>query len=68
MKLELFKDDPDLDLCHNLWKKSFNIRRLCIRDLTVSEIIERFPGYRRSEMVSILQIKDSFFSHKIEYK
>ncbi|CAF4311838.1 unnamed protein product, partial [Rotaria magnacalcarata] len=35
---------------HNLWQQSFNIRRLCIRDLTVPEILERFPGYHLSEM------------------
>lgn len=52
MKLELLKDDPDLVMFHNLWQQSFNIRRLCIRDLTVTEILERFPGYRLSEMLS----------------
>ena len=52
MKTELFKDNPDLDMVHNLWRKTFNIRRLCIRELTVPEILERFPGYRLSEMVS----------------
>ncbi|CAF4733600.1 unnamed protein product, partial [Rotaria sp. Silwood2] len=50
MKLELLKDDPDLDIFHNLWQQSFNIRRLCIHDLIVTEILERFPGYRLSEM------------------
>lgn len=52
MKLELLKDDPDLNMFHNLWQQSFNIRRLCIRDLTIPEILERFPGYHFSEMVS----------------
>ncbi|CAF2951760.1 unnamed protein product [Rotaria sp. Silwood2] len=51
-KLELLKDNPDLDMFHNLWQQSFNIRRLCIRDLTATEILERFPGYRLSEMIS----------------
>ncbi|CAF4178390.1 unnamed protein product, partial [Rotaria sp. Silwood2] len=51
MKVELLTDDPDLDMFHNLWQQSFNIRRLCIRDLTVTEILERFPGYRLSEIV-----------------
>jgi hypothetical protein len=52
MKTELLNDDPDHDMLHNLWRQSFNIRRLCIRELTVTEILERFPGYRLSEMVS----------------
>ncbi|CAF3350558.1 unnamed protein product [Rotaria sp. Silwood2] len=61
MKLELLKDDPDLDIFHNLWQQSFNIRRLCIHDLIVTEILERFPGYRLSEMnvkISYLFILD----------
>ncbi|CAF1498990.1 unnamed protein product, partial [Didymodactylos carnosus] len=45
MKMELLKDDPDHDMLHNLWRQSFNIRRLCIRELTIYEILERFPGY-----------------------
>ncbi|CAF4055395.1 unnamed protein product [Rotaria magnacalcarata] len=57
MKLELLEDDPDLDMLHNLWQQSFNIRRLCIRDLTVTEILERFPGYRLSEMI-LAEVKD----------
>ncbi|CAF4312263.1 unnamed protein product, partial [Rotaria sp. Silwood2] len=61
MQLELLKDDPDLDIFHNLWQQSFNIGRLCIHDLTVTEILERFPGYRLSEMnvkISYLFILD----------
>lgn len=51
MKVVLLKDDPDHDMLHNLWRQSFNIRRLCIRELTIDEILERFPGYRLPEMV-----------------
>ncbi len=47
MKIELLKDDPNLDMLHNLW-------RWCVRELTVPEILERFPGYRLSEMVSAI--------------
>jgi hypothetical protein len=54
MKMELLKDNPDNDLLHDLWKQSFNIRRLCIRELKIDEVLERFPGYRRSEIVSIV--------------
>ncbi|CAF1288923.1 unnamed protein product [Rotaria sordida] len=57
MKLQLLKDDPDLDFFRNLWRQSFNIRRLCIRDLTVTEILERFPGYRLSEMI-LAEVKE----------
>ncbi len=55
MKIEFLKDDPDLDMLHNLWQQSFNIRRLCIRELTVTEILERFPGYRLPRMVSVAE-------------
>ena len=48
MKRELLKDDPDNDLLHNLWKQSFSIRRLCIRELGIDEILERFPDYCRA--------------------
>ncbi|CAF2958839.1 unnamed protein product, partial [Rotaria sp. Silwood2] len=54
MKMELLKDDSNNDLLHDLWKQSFNIRRLCIRELEIDEILERFPGYRHSELISII--------------
>ncbi|CAF4370439.1 unnamed protein product, partial [Adineta steineri] len=50
MNTELLKDDPNNDLLRDLWIQSFNIRRLCIRELDIVEILERFPGYRCSEM------------------
>ena len=68
MKRELLKDDPDNDLLHNLWKQSFSIRRLCIRELGIDEILERFPDYCRAEMVSIIDhISINSFS-KLRYK
>ena len=54
MKLEVLKNDPDLDMLHNLWQQSFNIRRLCVRELTITEIMERFPGYRLPALVSAI--------------
>jgi hypothetical protein len=54
MKSELLKGNPDLDMLHSLWQQSFNICRLCIRELTVIEILERFPGYRLSELVGAI--------------
>ncbi|CAF2728490.1 unnamed protein product [Rotaria sp. Silwood2] len=51
MKMELLKDDPNNDLLHDLWRQSFNIRSLCIHELSIIEILERFPGYRRPEMI-----------------
>ncbi|CAF4292974.1 unnamed protein product [Rotaria sp. Silwood2] len=62
--MELLKDDPNNYLLHDLWKQSYNIRRLCIRELEIDEILERLPGYCRSEMVSIIDctlIKVVFF-------
>lgn len=52
MKAEILKNDPDLDMLRTLWLQSFNIRRLFIRELTVTEILEHFPGYCLPEMVS----------------
>ena len=51
MKMELRKDDPSNDLLHDLWRQSFNIRRLCIYELSIIEILERFPGYCRPDIV-----------------
>ncbi|CAF4064235.1 unnamed protein product [Rotaria sordida] len=48
--VELLKDDPNNVLFYDLWLQSFNIRRLCIRELTIIEVLERFPGYCRLEM------------------
>ena len=68
MKIELLEDDPDNDLLHNVWKQSFSIRRLCIRELRINEILEHFPGYCRAEMVSIIDhISINIFS-KLRYK
>ncbi|CAF4095449.1 unnamed protein product, partial [Rotaria sp. Silwood2] len=50
MKMELLKDDPNNDLLHDLWRQSFNIRSLCIHELSIIEILQHFPGYRRPEM------------------
>ncbi|CAF1357077.1 unnamed protein product [Adineta steineri] len=58
MNMELLKDDPNNQLLHDLWIQSFNIRRLCIRELDIVEILERFPGYRRSEMI-LAEVKES---------
>mgnify|MGYP000754823183 CR=1 FL=1 len=52
MKAKLLKENPNHDALHDLWRQSFNIRRLCIRELSTDEILERFPGYRIPEMVS----------------
>lgn len=54
MQSELLKEDFDLEKLHHLWQQSFNIRRLCVRELTVPELLERFPGYRISELVSVI--------------
>ncbi|CAF3005094.1 unnamed protein product [Rotaria sp. Silwood2] len=56
--MELLKDDPNNYLLHDLWKQSYNIRRLCIRELEIDEILERLPGYCRSEMV-LAAVKES---------
>ena len=53
MKMELLKDDPNNDLLHGLWRQSFNVRWLCIHELSIIEILERFPGCRRPEIVRI---------------
>ncbi|CAF4506679.1 unnamed protein product, partial [Rotaria magnacalcarata] len=50
MNMELLKDKPDNDTLNDLWTQSFNIRRLCIRELSIDEILERFPAYRRPEL------------------
>ncbi len=52
MKIELHKDNPDENFLHDLWRQSFNIRRLHVRELPVNQLLERFPGYRRADMVS----------------
>jgi hypothetical protein len=55
MKIESLKDDIDINLFYDHWRKSFNIRRLCIRELQIDEVLERFPGYRRPEMVRTIE-------------
>ncbi|CAF3060653.1 unnamed protein product [Rotaria sp. Silwood2] len=51
MKIELLKDDPDTDILHNIWRQSFNIRRLHVRQLPIDELLSRFPGYRRPDLL-----------------
>ncbi|CAF1622806.1 unnamed protein product [Rotaria magnacalcarata] len=46
MEIELLKDNPDNNIFHNLWSQAFNIRRL-----HVSELLERFPGYHRADLL-----------------
>ena len=70
MKLELAKDDVDINLFYDLWKKSFNIRRLCIRELEIAEVLERFPGYCHPDMVRIIeynQLKMFFLYELIKF-
>ncbi len=54
MKAELLKDNPDNDMLHDLWRQSFNIRRLSIRELPIDEVLERFPGYHLPEIVRVI--------------
>lgn len=67
MKTELLKENPNHDVLHDLWRQSFNIRRLCIRELSTDEILERFPGYQIPEMVSATsyELLRILFLHKI---
>ncbi|CAM4827088.1 unnamed protein product, partial [Rotaria magnacalcarata] len=58
MNMELLKDKPDNDTLNDLWTQSFNIRRLCIRELSIDEILERFPAYRRPELI-LAEVKDT---------
>ncbi|CAF4580412.1 unnamed protein product [Rotaria socialis] len=58
MNMELLKDKPDNDTLNDLWAQSFNIRRLCIRELSIDEILERFPAYRRPELI-LAEVKDT---------
>lgn len=51
MKMELLKDNPDNNILDNLWRQSFNIRRLHVRELSTDELLERFPGYRCADLV-----------------
>ena len=51
MKIELLKDNPNTSILHNLWRQTFNIRRLHVRELPIGELLERFPGYRRADLV-----------------
>lgn len=71
MKAELLKENPNHDALHDLWRQSFNIRRLCIRELSTDEILERFPGYRIPEMVSVTSyelLRIHFFTENNVYK
>ncbi|CAF3973258.1 unnamed protein product [Rotaria magnacalcarata] len=56
--MELLKDNPDNDTLNDLWTQSFNIRRLCIRELSIDEILQRFPGYCRPELI-LAEVKDT---------
>lgn len=51
MKNELLKDDPDNDILHQIWRRSFNIRRLHLRQLPINELLSRFPGYHQPDLV-----------------
>lgn len=51
MKIELLKDNPDTNILHDLWRQSFNIRRLHVREIPLEELLERFPGYRHADLV-----------------
>lgn len=69
MKAELLKDNPDDNILHDIWRQSFNIRSLCVRELSIDEILERFPGYRIPEMVRTTGYKllTILFLQKIVY-
>ncbi|CAF5056525.1 unnamed protein product, partial [Rotaria socialis] len=54
MNIELLKDNPDNDILNDLWGQSFNIRRLCVHELSIDEILERFPVYRCPELVRVI--------------
>ncbi|CAF4313498.1 unnamed protein product, partial [Rotaria magnacalcarata] len=58
MNIELLKDNPDNDILNDLWGQSFNIRGLCVRELSIDEILERFPAYRRPELI-LAEVKDT---------
>ncbi|CAF1683485.1 unnamed protein product, partial [Rotaria magnacalcarata] len=58
MNIELLKDNPDNNILHNLWSQSFNIRRLHVRELTIDELLERFPGYRRADLL-LAEVKET---------
>lgn len=51
MKIELLKDNSDDNILHDLWMESFNTRRLHVRELPIDELLEKFPGYRRADLV-----------------
>ena len=56
MKIELLKDNPDNTILHNLWRQSFNIRRLHVRELSICELLERYPGYHHADLVRDISI------------
>ncbi|CAF3479875.1 unnamed protein product, partial [Rotaria socialis] len=58
MHIKLPKYNPDNDILNDLWGQSFNIRGLCVRELSIDEILERFPAYRRPELI-LAEVKDT---------
>ncbi|CAF4198282.1 unnamed protein product, partial [Rotaria sordida] len=46
-------------MLHNSWRQSFNIRHLCIRELTIDEVLKRFTDYRRPAMIVDASLKQS---------
>ncbi|CAF1244530.1 unnamed protein product [Rotaria sordida] len=56
---QLLKDDPNNDMLHNSWRQSFNIRHLCVRELTIDEVLKRFTDYRRPATIVDASLKQS---------
>lgn len=56
MKTELLKDNPDNNILRNLWRQSFNIRRLHVRELPIHELLQRYPGYCHADLVRDINI------------
>ncbi len=55
MKSQELRDNNqiDRDAQVRLWKETLHIRRKMIRDLSTSTILEEFPGYKDSFLVSV---------------
>jgi hypothetical protein len=54
MKSQDLRDNNQIDRGAQLrlWKETLHIRRKLIRDLSTSTILEEFPGYKDSFLVS----------------
>ncbi|CAF1460105.1 unnamed protein product, partial [Rotaria sordida] len=52
-KAKKLRDDPqlDLDIRLQLWEETLHVRRKAIRNQTMSEILEEFPGYKDSVLI-----------------